>query len=354
MRVFQVPSFILCSKCFLDHGLELEAYRIGTPVGVVCNHCGVTDGRKLTKSKAKHLAYCFFSIGSIRRFDYGVAPRVAINYRPTEIEFDSSLKADAELLHSKTGLGAFHYGPRYWMFGEIAPLKDLQEKTKRKQAIDRILSTYPTYLLPTTQKFYRVRNAPTNPELASEYDSPPDSCLGRNRLETKSLPIMYASSDIATCLQETRISVEDDLYIATLSPTRDLKLLDLTQLIEEDNVTEFESLDLAVHMLFLAGGHSYEICKEIASAAYFTGFDGIIYPSHYSNLRTGTLPIETTYGISHRRIKSLAAFEQSKVIPNLAVFGRPIKEKKIQVVCINRLVVTRIDYMAHFGPVIPT
>ena len=42
------------------------------------------------------------------------------------------------------------------------------------------------------------------------------------------------------------------MYVATLAATKGLKLLNLTELLEEENVLEFDSLDLAVHMLFLS------------------------------------------------------------------------------------------------------
>ena len=48
--------------------------------------------------------------------------------------------------------------------------------------------------------------------------------------------------------------------MATLRPVRDLELLDVAALLDEtQKVDEFESLDLAVNMLFLAGEHSYPI-----------------------------------------------------------------------------------------------
>jgi hypothetical protein len=96
--------------------------------------------------------------------------------------------------------------------------------------------------------------------------------------------------------------VEDDLYVATLRPQRDLQLLDLTEVVQDD-ATEFESIDIAVHMLFLAGAHSYEISRAIASAANAAGLDGIVSPSYFSVVRTGRMPIETAYGISLRRFK---------------------------------------------------
>lgn len=58
----------------------------------------------------------------------------------------------------------------------------------------------------------------------------------------KGLPIMYASQDLQICVHECRVTAEDDLYVATLAPSRDMKLLDLTELLTED-VSEFESLD---------------------------------------------------------------------------------------------------------------
>lgn len=162
---------------------------------------------------------------------------------------------------------------------------------------------------------------------------------------------MYGSQDLEVCVQECRVTAEDDLFVATLVPTRDLRLLDLTELLREENVTEFESLDMAVHMLFLAGKHSYDIAREIALAAHRAGYDGLAYPSYFSLLRTGGMPFETTYGISHRRIPQLAKREKSKIILNIALFGRPIEEGYVGVRSINRLILNRVEYGIHFGPV---
>jgi hypothetical protein len=121
-------------------------------------------------------------------------------------------------------------------------------------------------------------------------------------------------------------------------------------LLQED-ATEFESLDMAVHMLFLAGEHSYNITREIALEVHKAGYDGLVYPSYFSLLRTGGMPFETVYGISHRRIAQLADREKSKTIPNLALFGRPIEQGHVGVRCINKLILRRVEYDTHFGPV---
>jgi hypothetical protein len=119
---------------------------------------------------------------------------------------------------------------------------------------------------------------------------------------------------------------------------------------EDEGITEFESLDLTVHMLFLAGRHSYALARTLAEAARNAGFDGVVYPSYFSLLRLGRMPLETTYGISHRRINELQDHEQSKTIPNLALFGRPIESGTVTVKCIDRLVIGRVGYEYHFGP----
>ncbi|VWB45316.1 hypothetical protein BPS26883_02076 [Burkholderia pseudomultivorans] len=141
------------------------------------------------------------------------------------------------------------------------------------------------------------------------------------------------------------------MYVATLQATRDLRLLDLTSVLKE-RVTEFESLDMAIHMLFLAKSHSYDISRDIAIAARNASFDGVIYPSYFSLLRTGGRPFETVYGLSLRRFHPQAEeYAKAYTIPNFALFGRPIEQSRVGVKCIDRIVLTQIGYLGHFGPV---
>lgn len=132
---------------------------------------------------------------------------------------------------------------------------------------------------------------------------------------------------------------------------RSLSLLDLAGMLDEPfEVGEFDSLDLAVNMLFLAGDHSYPISREIAKAARQEGFDGIVYPSYFSMLRNGVKPFETTYGMSHRKVPQYREFEDSKISRNVGVFGRPIEEGLVEVDCVNRVVLSTVVYSVHFGP----
>jgi hypothetical protein len=87
-------------------------------------------------------------------------------------------------------------------------------------------------------------------------------------------------------------------------------------------------------------------------AAKDAGFDGLIYPSFFSLIRTGGHPFETSYGLSLRRYHPEAEkYAQAFTIPNFALFGRPLENLLVRVQCINRLVLTQIGYLGHFGPV---
>lgn len=344
---------VLCSKCFINQGLKLDAERIGVEQDGACPYCGATDGQKLDKDLVETLAFRFFVRGTYHRTTYGGAPVVQMNeqhYRKTDLEVPESLKPDIALLEEAGRIGFFYYGPRFWMVGEVEPLKALQDERQRAGVVKRILDAYPRLRFGREELFYRLRKAPQYPAAGDEYDSPPDSFLGTYRFDSPSLPILYASQDLEVCVHECRVTVEDDLYIATLRPKRDLQLLDLTEVVQDD-ATEFESLDIAVHMLFLAGAHSYEISRDIASAANAAGLDGIVYPSYFSVVRTGRMPIETAYGVSLRRFKGHDAHAKAQIIPNIALFGRPVKTGSIAVECVNRLVLTRIAYDGVFGPV---
>ncbi len=300
-----MPDFMLCSNCFTDQGLRLDAERMGRDEPVCCPQCKTDNGKKLDKERIRQLAYRFFVQGTILRLDYGGAPRVQFNehhHGSTAIQVSEWLQKDIELIENSLQVGFFPYGPRLWMLGEVEPLKDLQDPSKRQDVVKRILTEYPEHVLKSREIFYRLRRNPKSPEQNTEYDSPPSEYLGTYRLDSPGLPILYGSQDLEVCIHECRVTIEDDLFVATLETARDLRLLDLTEVIREE-CTEFESLDMTVHMLFLAGSHSYAMSRDIASAARDAGFDGLIYPSYFSLVRTGTIPFETAYGLSVRRFE---------------------------------------------------
>lgn len=347
-----MEKIILCSDCFKDEGLRLDSYKSGIISDETCPNCSSNTGKKLTSTLINKLAHRFFVRGTTYKEGYGAAPIIQFNQlnEGDELDITNDLKDDVQLFKKSIGINFFYYGPRLWMLGEIEPLELLQSEISRQSIIERIISEYPARIFSKSEVFYRLRKNPNNPESQSEYDSPPKVFCGTGRLDSKNLPILYGSQDLEVCVHECRVSVEDELFIATLYPTRDLRLLDLTELLEE-NCTEFESLDMAIYMLFYAGNYSYEISREIALQVRKAGFDGIIYSSYFSTMRTGAMPFETNFGMSVRKMPLYSDHLKTEIIPNLALFDYPIKQNKIKVKCINRLFLEKVSYDLHFGPV---
>ena len=187
-------TFVLCSMCFQDHGLALDAQRIGTESESVCPNCGSPKGKKLTVRAIEVLAHRFFVRGTIYRVNYGGAPRVQFNRsRKTEINAAPWFEPDMRLIEKVIGVGFFYYGPRLWMVGEIEPLKNLQDSGKRASIIERIIKEYPAHTLGVKEQFYRLRIAPNSPQLPAEYDSPPKMIAGRGRLDSAKFPVLYGS-----------------------------------------------------------------------------------------------------------------------------------------------------------------
>jgi hypothetical protein len=293
---------LLCSECFADQGLKLAAAQIGVQSSAACPHCGSAGGAKLDKWLIRDLAVRFFVQGTLQRADYGAAPIIQCNDGRAggELELPMPLQADADLIERSAGVGLFLYGPRDWMLGGVEPLVELQDPARRDPVVERILREYPVRLVNENDIFYRLRRNPRAPAEHGEYDSPPPSARVEGyRLDCPTLPVLYASQDVEVCIHECRVTVEDDLFLATLQPKKALRLLDLSETLEE-TVTEFESLDMAVHMLFMAGKHAYPITRAIAERAKEHGFDGVIYPSYFSMVRLGVTPFDTNYGLSLR------------------------------------------------------
>ncbi|MBK9275072.1 MAG: RES family NAD+ phosphorylase [Flavobacteriales bacterium] len=317
-----------------------------------CPQCASFKGKKLTQDLGIALVHRFFVRGSIQRTRYGGYPAIQFNDRhEPSVKGPLWLDADIRLLERTLGIGLFHYGPRYWMFGEIEPLKALQRLRERARIVQRVVKEYPRVDLTTSEMVFRVRKNVPTPDDPAEYDSAPREYNGTGRLDSKGHPVLYASKDMELCLHECRVAAEDELFVASLQPSRTLHLLDLTTLLIEENVSEFESLDLAIHMLFLAGEHSYPVTRWIARAAKGAGFDGLAFPSYFSILRTGAIPFETVYGISHRLIPQMHENERAKIVPNIALFGKPVAQGLVEVKSINRVVLRTVRYGAQLGPV---
>ena len=347
---------LLCSNCLKDVGLRFDAVAAGIVCALPCPRCGSKTGKPLTKYLVDYLIFRFFVRGSVVRHRYGSAPWLQYNtqhFRAGDYQPPPWLQSDLQLLSETGGVGVFHYGPRLWMLGEVEPLKRLEDRNTRAEIVQRILQTYPTVEWLATERFFRLRVNPHSPNEPTEYDSPPKQDLGKGRLDSPTFPVLYCSQDIEGCVHECRVTLEDECYVATFEPTRPLRLLDVTARIDEGmRVTEFESLDMAVHMLLFAADHSYEISRDIALATKAAGFDGLLYPSYFSQARSGKMPFETVLGMARRRLPGGTEYAKWGMFPNIALFGNPLADAMIRLLCINRVVLSRVEYRLSYGPVI--
>ncbi|MNV34523.1 RES domain protein [compost metagenome] len=312
----RMTKFAICSQCFTDDGLRIEAEKIGKKAIVGCEKCGALNGRKLTRENAEELMGRFFWDGSFYRSEFGGASRIVSNpyhYRNSDVIFPTWLQKDAEILQDVLEVGLFHYGPPLWRLGEIEPLKRLRSRKTQKKAARELVNNYPEFLAKSDFIFCRLRTGISDGREGEfdEYDSPPDRFLGSGRLDAENFPVLYGSQNLEICFHECRITLPQESFVAHLQPVRTLRLLDMRAEIQNDGPTEFESMNLAIHYLFSADSVSYEITRAIAQAAAHQGYEGIIYPSYFSSWKP-------------------------EKIYNIAVFGRPIKNGQLTVRSINR------------------
>ncbi|WP_337854553.1 RES family NAD+ phosphorylase [Pedobacter sp. GR22-6] len=328
--MLELETIRACSNCFRDPGLRLDAFRLGKSKEGACPNCGSLDGAKLSNENLEDLSHSFFVNGSRIRTDYGGAVAIQFNdYHEGigDVAFPEDLAVDAKLIADILGVGFFLYGPRLWMVGEIEPLNALQEPDQRDEVIEAIMNHYPETILEKGTHFYRLRVDPTNQMDPTEYDSAPEKFLGSGRLDSIDLPILYGSFDIEACLHECRVTIEQELYLCNMKVVKSQKLLDLTAWPEEPGITEFESLSLAIHMVFRAPAHSYEIIRAVARAARNKGFDGILYPSYFSRIHSS-----------------------EEVVKNIGLFGRPVRDGVVESSGVNRILLKKVTYDYAFGP----
>jgi hypothetical protein len=326
---YRIQCPLLCSDCFADHGLALEARKLGKLSQRKCPNCNSCAGAKLDQHTLQDLAWNFFVSGSFIRTEYGGWSLLAINDTQPggQVHFPAWLDADARMIEEKLGVGIFHYGPPLWRLGEIEPLDALKNEATQQAAALDVIRRFPRRSLSVGETFYRLRKG-VESERASEptqYDTPPDGHGGAGRLDAPRFPVLYGSQDLEICVHECRVTKIDECYLATLRVAQPLNLLDLCSDISNDGETPFKSLFLAIQFVFSAENHSYNISRAIAKAAKDAGLHGIAYPSYFSSFRKDR-------------------------IPNIGLFGYPIAEGCTDLLCTNRLILDTAQYGIKLGP----
>lgn len=352
-----MSKYLLCSNCFENTSLKNQAEKIGVSENKTCGGCKIKNGLKLNHGNIVQLINDFFVYGPNYKTGPVTAPTIKFkdseNYIDLDINISESYRSDILILQKCLKIQFFYYAPPLYSVGINDYLEDLEEDTNTESIFKNIIDLYPSVQLDEKQTMYRCRlNIDEKCLEPSEYDAPPKNIVAREgRFSDANNSILYCSQNLQILMHECRVKAEDSIYIATLKPNKPLILIDLTKVVD-DNKTPHESIDMALHILFLSGKEQYHICRKLASYISHNGYDGIIYPSYYGYLSNGTPPFESYYGLSLRSLVGTKEYENSKKIPNIALFGRPIEDKKLDVTSIDKVFIRSVEYDCNFSAIL--
>lgn len=335
-----MPKFLLCSDCFQDVGLKLEAQRVGRwrRPKKSCPNCGTRDGCTLDSNALHELQRQFFSRATApNQLRDDIAVLGLVEDDPDDFDIGLTLRreaqADWELIQSKISGRLFYRSPRPFYLGITNHFGWEQSLSKDVVRNDIVPKLRFTQIDPSTP-FYRIRvNVPDADKFEEgQYDTPPrPRRRGFGRFDNPALPLLYGSPNLQVCIHECRVTLADDIFVATLAPTRSLRLIDLT-----GNYDQPEAIDPIDDLFWFFRGlmnaslpHVYRYCRRIAQTIKdMTDADGFVYNSYYTNVAGDT---------GGRAI-------------NYALFGRPISEGKLGVVSVNTVRLNRITYDYRLGP----
>lgn len=279
----------------------------------------------------------FFVRGSIPPEAGGPAPLYAFapHSQHGEILFGTELDEDLEKLARFLGVGLFHFGPDLWRLGYTEHYQQLTGSfgdetaasgTERRQIWQKILGRCRQRQLSQGTKIFRVRRetelVPAQPH---EFDAPPAGVATTGRYESPDLSIFYGAEDVETCLHEARVTLADWITLGTLTPTRDLQVVDLSDVDESAAKHPFESVRIFLDKLAFAGSHEYELCREMAREISVLGVDGFVYVSYFAQAH-------------------------SRRLQNIALFGHPIADGTLRLESVNRVQLRKVSYEYTFGP----
>jgi RES domain len=333
------PRFLLCSNCFQDVGLKLEAQRIGRRhrPKKSCPNCATRDGYTLDSKALHELQRQFFSRATApNQFRADIAVLGLVEDDPPYPDIGLALRpeaqADWDLIQSKISGRLFYRSPRLFLgiTNHFGFAQSLPKDVVRNDIVPKLRFTE----IDPVALFYRIRVNLTDANKFDEgqYDAPPTPRRrGLGRFENPKLPLLYGSPNLQVCIHECRVILADDIFVATLAPTRTLRLIDLSGNYDQPNdIDPFDDLFWFFRGLMNTSlPHVYRYCRRIAQTVKdITDADGFVYNSYYTNVAGDT---------------------GGKAI-NYALFGRPISEGKLKVVSINTIRLNRIIYDYHLGP----
>ena len=334
----KVPAFPLCSDCFKDNGLRLEAKRIGKEHTNLCPNCGSSSGYTLDNDCLHELQIQFFSRATApNQYRQDVAVLGVVEDAPDEYDIGLALRPETQsdwaLIREAIGGRLWFRSPRLFYLGitnHFGPYQSLPKDVVRDQIVPKLRFTE----LNTLTTIYRIRLNLNDHNKFDEgqFDSPPNPRRrGFGRFDNGKLPLFYGSPNLQVCIHECRVTLVDDIFVASLKPKKKLSLIDLTGNYDQpDDIDPFDDLEWFFRGLMNASHPNvYRYCRRIAQTIReMTNADGFVYNSYYTNI---------------------AGDSEGRTV-NYALFGHPLSEGKLGITSINTVRLERIRYDYHLGP----
>src|SRR6267142_3417841 len=337
-------QYILCSKCFKNAGISVEAEKIGCASAPECPRCGAPAGAKLTEENLLRLQDNFF-IGGSRVSAYYPSPIGLGGAELSETQFEPNTWTDYLLIKEHTGRELFWYGPPLWRLGHSllrekveARLKpddydwplSVGQETTLEELWDEAISILKPMVLERGKRLFRARMLAKKPLKTFEYDSPPADLVRPGRFNDSIHRVFYAAFDIDTCLLELKLGpseiVRHEVTVAQFVLKQPLRVLNLCDI---DNIG-LEHADFVDRMALLDGllfphERDYFMTQSLSRHIEKRGFEGILHPSAFKY-------------IANREAR------------NLTVFGAPMNDGRIELLDVNAVTIESVTYDLRFGP----
>jgi hypothetical protein len=320
---------VFCVECFSNDGIRAEAARIAVADGVACKNCGSMSPRLTTVEQVDELVHVFFVHGSTAPAGrWGPILKMSSGKLPSKREpaFDKTLRRDYVLLRRAGSGTLFRKAPSTWRLGYTTIADHVEtaitaavrptESSAVVRLFDRLIDHCVSGVIPMGRRIYRLRRNIDLPFDVSQFDAPPTNVTSPTRFSDESWPLLYGAFDVETCLHECRVLAEHSPTLATLVPTRELRVVDLTDVpYDAADASGGEGGDLfyciSARIVFASRSRLSQIFGQRSRER---GFDGIVYPSFFSDVR----PNRERH-------------------PNIVLFGNPLRDGIVTLRSLNHL-----------------
>ena len=323
-------EIIACSDCFNDFGIREQALSQGSESSEVCPVCQLITGRKLTRSQLENVCNTYFVRGTVPNGVGIFAPQIQFNNLRGDYQLESfstaTVNNDVAMLARVHNIYCFLYGPPLWQLGKPAEEDGIVDW--KDADYDYIIENCPSKTLDQKDMIYRLQmNVKEKDLIDLRFCSPPDTIREFQRFDSEFLPILYAARDVETCLHESRVTLQDECFVAVLAAKNKLNLLDLTLCASPDHVTPFEDPSIWLQSLLYDGDSSYKACRGLARRIQTKGYDGFIYTSYFQQAA-------------------------QKTHQNVAVFGHPIASGDLAVCSLQKIRLNDVAYAWQFASIV--